>query len=142
MNERISEDFCEMLEEQLEKMVRKGDISPSEMDNAYKAVKTMYYLDEMKKSEEGYSQRGGSGASGARGGGSSRGNSNASYGSYEGGSGGSYGSYEGGGSNDYSGEGNSGRRGRDARGRYTSRDDEKEQMKRALQEMQQRLEQM
>ena len=55
MKERISNDFCELLEDEVEKITKKGDISPSEMDNAYKAIKSVYYLtilDEMKEAKD------------------------------------------------------------------------------------------
>lgn len=130
------EDLKEMLCEELKEIVKKGDISSTELDNVYKAVKTLNYLETIKAMQE-Y-------------GGSSRDYSGRSYGSYDGDSyegsydrGGSYergsreGSYEG--SRDYSG-----RRGRDAMGRYTSRDGgysghDKQQMVAELENMMQRV---
>lgn len=164
---RIHEEFCELLDDELGKIVKKGDISPTEMDNAYKAIKSKYYLtvmDEMKEAKEqgygNYSRRGGDGYSG----GYSYADrmmpmSNGSYGSYDG----SYNSY-----NSYDGQSNarrgrdgdgdgrysedySERRGRDAMGRYTSRDgsydnysrhNEKEQLKKSIEDMQRKLEHM
>ena len=161
------EDMCEVLEEQVKKISMKGDsISPQELDNAYKAVdiiKDIKTIEAMKKAEEqgmfeGRSYDGGN-------------SMDYSYGSmrrpyphmmypiYDG-------SYDDMGrsrdarrgrdaDNDgrYS-EDYSERRGRDTRtGRYVSRDEgsydysghreqEKEQMKRQIQEMQQKLNQM
>lgn len=165
MANKIHEEFCELLDDQLETIAKKGDISPTEMDNAYKAIKSKYYLtvmDEMKEAKERgygeYSQRGGQGYSGEY---SynysmmpmSSNMSNGSYNSYER----SYNSYEGqsnarrgrdgDGDGRYSEEGQSNRRGRDAMGRYTSRDeysrhDEKEQMRRSIEEMQRKLQNM
>lgn len=47
----------DLLCSKVDEIVRKGDISPTEMDNAYKAVKTLYYItciDAMEGSGEGY----------------------------------------------------------------------------------------
>ena len=38
----IIEDLNFMLEDMIEPIVKKGDISPTELDNIYKAVKTIY----------------------------------------------------------------------------------------------------
>lgn len=145
-------DLCELLEDELKEIVKKGDISPNELERAYRAVDIIKDIKTIEAMEEGqYSNAGGSynmGGSNA-GGGSNRG------GSYRGGSyDGSYdGSYEGGGrSNEYSEEG-SYRRGRDAMGRYTSREgggsrdgysghEEKEQMMRQIDQMKRKIEQM
>lgn len=106
----VLEELCYELEDMLEPIVKKGDISPTELDNVKDAVKSIYYIETIKAMKE-------------------YGNSN-DY-SYNGNSyRGSYrydnmrGSYD---------DGYSERRGRDSRGRYTSRDnysrhDEKEQM--------------
>lgn len=98
---KILEDLCYELEDMIEPIVSKGDMTPTELDNVYKAVKTMYYGETIKAMKEygnsnDYSYR------------------NMSY----------RGSYD---------DGYSERRGRDSRGRYTSRDnysrhDEREQM--------------
>lgn len=147
-------DLCEMLEDELKEIVKKGDISPNELERVYRAVDIMKDIKTIEAMEEGqYSNAGG---------GSNMGGSNAGGGSNRGGSyrGGSYegsydGSYEGGGSNargggrsgEYSEEG-SYRRGRDARGRYTSRDDgysreeDKEQMLKHIEQMKKKIEQM
>ena len=134
----------DMLEEQVEGIIRKGDISPTELDNAMKAVKTMNYIETIKAMKEYGSEgsnqgsnQGQSNRGSYRGsyGNSNQGNSNrGSYNSYDG----SYGSYDGrrgrdGDSDGRYSEESSYRRGRDARGRYTSRDgysreDEKEEM--------------
>lgn len=137
-------DICEMLEDEMKEIVKKGDISPTELERVYRAVDIIKDIKTIEAMEEGgYSNAGGSNR-----GGSNRG----SYGSYEG----SYdGSYEGGGSNargggsrdGYSEEG-SYRRGRNAMGRYTSRDggysreDDKEQMLKHIEQMKKQIEQM
>lgn len=156
MKERISEEFCELIEDQLDKMIKKGDISPSEMDNAYKAVKTVYYLtvmDEMKEAkEEGYGAYSRDGYSR----GYSNEYSNNSYRPYSMDGWSNDQSYRGGNGSSYDGHSMDGRRGRDgdsdgryseargrdARGRYMSRDDEKEHMKRTIEEMKQKLDHM
>ena len=137
---RVLDDIKELLEDELKKIAKKGDISPTELENVYKAVKTINYatiIDAMEEEKEGgYSQRGYSRGMGAY----------AVNGGYPGSSyDGSYNSYDGGMSNrggmgmsnDYSRDGRAGRdgdsdgqysetgsygRGRDAMGRYTSRD--------------------
>lgn len=57
----VLKDLCYMLEDMVEPIVKKGDISPVELDNVYKAVKTMYYIktmDAMKEyNSEDYSGR-------------------------------------------------------------------------------------
>lgn len=160
MDKRIKDDFCELLDDELKEITKKGDITPAEMDNAYKAIKSIYYLtviDEMKEAkEQGYgaysrgSYDGYSGAYSYRGDMSNRG----SYNSYDGSYDGSYAraGRDGDGDGRYSEEmGNSNRRGRDAMGRYTSRDgsydnysrhDEKEQLKKSIEDMKRRLEHM
>lgn len=136
---RVLDDIKELLEDELKKIAKKGDISPAELENVYKAVKTINYatiIDAMEEEKEnGYSQRGYS-----RGMGAYAVNGGYPGSSYEG----SYNSYEGasnrggmGMSNDYSRDGRAGRdgdsdgrysetgsyaRGRDAMGRFTSRD--------------------
>ena len=144
---RALDDMCEVLEYQIREISKKGnDISPQELDNAYKAVdiiKDIKTIEAMQKAEESGMFDGYSGADYSYG--SMRmpyphmmynrpmygsyedgGNSNASYE-------GSYRSYEGGNSMagrrgmDGDGDGRysedySGRRGRGADGRYVSRD--------------------
>lgn len=128
-------DICEMLEDELKDIVKKGDISPSELERVYKAVDIMKDIKTIEAMEEGgYSNEGGSSNAG---------------GSYRGGS------YEGGGSNARNGgrnngysEENSYRRGRDTMGRYTSRDDgysredDKEQMLKSIEQMKRQIEHM
>lgn len=165
MKDRVHEEFCELLDDELGKIVKKGDISPTEMDNAYKAIKSKYYLtvmDEMKEAKErgygDYSRRGGDGYSGgysyaddmSMDGMSNRGSYNSyGQGSYDGQSNARRGR-DGDGDGRYS-EDYSGRRGRDAMGRYTSREgsydeysrhDEKEQLKKSIEDMKRRLEHM
>ena len=137
-----AKELKEILEEQVKKIVKKGDITPSELDNVYKVVdivKDLATIEAMEGGEQGSSERS-----------SYRGASympmGGSWDSYRGGSydgrGGSYrgsydGSYRGGSYDGMSGDGRRGRdddsdgryseegsyrRGRDARGRYTSRD--------------------
>lgn len=110
---KTMEDLKELLQEELKAVVKKGDISTTELDNVYKAVKTLNYLETIKAMEEyGGSSRDYSGR--MHDGSYDRGGSyDGSYDSY--GRGGSYnrGSY----AEDYSG-----RRGRGADGRYVSRD--------------------
>lgn len=142
------EDLSYVLEDMIEPIAKKQDISPTELDNVYKAVKTMNYIETIKAMKD-YGK-------------SNEGSYRGSYNSYEGTSNrGSYNSYEGGGSNRGSYEGNSRdggasnrysedgsyRRGRDAMGRFTSRDgmsrdgysrhEEKEQMISKLERMMQ-----
>ena len=117
---RVLDDIKELLEDELKKVAKKGDITPTELENVYKAVKTINYatiIDAMEEEkEQGYSQRG-----------YSRRGSYGSYNSYDGSYAPdmSYGSYEGasnrvgmGMSNDYSRDGRAGRDG-DSDGRYS-----------------------
>lgn len=41
-------ELCYLLEDEIGQVVRKGELTPSELDNVYKAVKTMYYAEGMK----------------------------------------------------------------------------------------------
>ena len=89
----VLENMSYELEDMIKPIVKKGDMTPTELDNLYKAVKTMYYAETLKAMKEygnsnDYSYRG-------------RSNENSYDGSYE----------------NYSE-----RRGRDSRGRYTSRE--------------------
>ena len=167
---KVMNDLYEILEDELKKIAKKADISPQELENAYKAVDIMKDIETIKAMKEAggegeYSQRGGTGYSynrnsfdgnmGNRGSYAENMSNRGSYGpvwnqdmgmmmpysmdmsnrgSYDEqsnrGSYGSYNSYEGSyaragrdgdGDGQYS-ENYSGRRGRDARGRYTSRD--------------------
>lgn len=91
---KVLEDLSYELEDMIKPIVKKGDITPTELDNVYKAAKTMYYIETigaMKEYSNDYS-------------------GNSYRGSYR---------YDGMRSYD---DGYSERRGRDARGRYTSRD--------------------
>lgn len=153
-------DLCDNLKDEIKELTKKGDISPTELDRAYKAVDIIKDIKTIEAMQEA-------------------GNSNAG-GSYAGGSYNSYNSYErggnsreggqsnrmpypyyyydepgmsnerGGNSRDgrYSEDGGSYRRGRDAMGRYTSRDggysghEEKEQMMRQIEEMKRKVQQM
>lgn len=57
---RVLDDICNNLEYQLEDIVKKGDMTPTELDLLYKSVKTMYYIKTIKAmedySDEGYSR--------------------------------------------------------------------------------------
>lgn len=133
-------DLCENLKDEIKEMNKKGDLSPAELDNAYKAVDIIKDIKTIEAMEE----------------------SRYSYYANDGGSYNSYNSYDegmmsnarrgrdGDGDGRYSEEG-SYRRGRDARGRYVSRDgsyddysrhDEKEQIRKQIEQMQRRLDQM
>ena len=48
----IIEELNFMLEDMIEPIVKKGDISPTELDNIYKAVKTIYYGETIKAMKE------------------------------------------------------------------------------------------
>ena len=39
------EDLSYELEDMIKPIVKKGDITPTELDNVYKAAKTMYYIE-------------------------------------------------------------------------------------------------
>ena len=41
---KILEDLSYELEDMIKPIVKKGDITPTELDNVYKAAKTMYYI--------------------------------------------------------------------------------------------------
>jgi hypothetical protein len=125
---RVLWDIQDMLEDELKKISKKEDLTTSDLDNIYKMVdivKDVTTVDAMKKAEqEGYSRDYSRGYS--------EDYSNA-YGSY------ARRGRDGDGDGRYS-EDSSYRRGRDAMGRYTSRDDgysghSKEQMIEHLQEM-------
>lgn len=45
-------ELCYMLDEQIERAVKKGDINPNEMHSIYEAVKTKYYITVMKAMEQ------------------------------------------------------------------------------------------
>ena len=123
----VLEDLSYVLEDMIEPIVKKEDISPTELDSVYKAVKTMNYIETIKAMKEygnsnDYSYRG-----------SYDGMSNR-YNSYDR-------SYDGRRGMDGDNDGRySERRGRDSRGRYTSRDnysrhEEKEHMVSKLERM-------
>ncbi len=59
----VLKDICNNLEYQLEDVVKKGDMTPNELDLVYKSVKTIYYIKTIKAMDEygeddGYSKRG------------------------------------------------------------------------------------
>ena len=139
-------DLCESLKDEIKELNKKGDISPTELDRAYKAVdiikdiKTIEAMEEAgysyANSYDDHSQRY------YRDGGMS----NNSYNSYDGTSNARRGR-DGDGDGRYS-EDASYRRGRDTMGRYTSREggysghEEKEQMMRQIEEMKRKVQQM
>lgn len=53
-------ELCYVLEDMVDPIVEKGDISPTELDNVYKAVKTMYYIKTMDAMKEYGNSYGGS----------------------------------------------------------------------------------
>jgi len=138
-------DLCETLKDEIKELNKKGDISPTELERAYKAVDIIKDIKTIEAMEE---------AGGSYDGGSYDDYSRRYY--RDGGS--SYNSYDGGNSNarrgrDGDGDGrysedSSYRRGRDAMGRYTSRDEgysgheEKEQMMRQIEEMKRKVQKM
>ena len=125
-------DLCDMLDDELREIVKKGDISPTELDRAYKAVDIIKDIKTVEAMEEGgYSNDGYSG--------------NSYRASYDGMSNARRGR-DGDGDGRYSEDGTY-RRGRDAMGRYTSRDgysrhDDKEQMLQKINQMKKEIEQM
>ena len=126
-------DLCDMLDDEVKAIVQKGDISPNELDHMYKVVdiiKDIKTVDAMENSDYSY---------------------DSSYDSYDGNSNRGRRGRDGDGDGRYS-ERYSSRRGRDAMGRYTSRDnggshnysraDDKEQMLQKIAEMKRQIEQM
>lgn len=75
----VLEDLCYTLEDMIEPISKKQDISPTELDNVYKATKTMYYIETIKAMKE-YGDSYNSYANGS----SYRGNSMVYRGSYDG----------------------------------------------------------
>jgi hypothetical protein len=134
---RVLDDMCDMLEDELKQIAKKDDITPQELDNAYKAVdiiKDIETIKAMKKADEGYSNN--------------YSNRGPYYGSYD------YDdmSYARDYSRDYSNEYSRARGGRDgdgdgrynesrARGGY-SRHDDKGQLMQKIEEMQRKLDKM
>lgn len=147
---KVMDDLKEILEDELKKITKKGDISPQELEGAYKAIDIIKDLETIKAMSEygqDYSQMNGQQSHNSYNRGSydysnrgsynsygpvwnqsnvpySREMSHNSYNSYDG----SYNSYDGRAGRDadndgrYSEDNYSNARGRDARGRYTSRD--------------------
>lgn len=132
-------DLCENLRDDIRELTKKGDISPTELDRAFKAVDIIKDIKTIEAMEEA---------------GGSYDYSNDGYsrnrGSYDDYSNNSYASNRG---RDGDGDGRySEARGRDAMGRYTSRDgmsregysghEEKEHMLRQIEQMKRKVEQM
>lgn len=129
-------DLCDTLKEDIRELNKKGDISPTELDRAYRAVdiiKDIKTIEAMEDAEASYNSYDGSY--------DSYGRSYNSYGSYDGMSNARRG-------RDGDGDGRySERRGRDAMGRFTSRDgysghEEREQMLKQIEQMRRKVEQM
>ena len=57
---RVLEELCYLLEDEVGQIVKKGELSPTELDNVYKAVKTMNYIETIKAmkdyNDDGYSR--------------------------------------------------------------------------------------
>lgn len=56
---QVLTDLCYLLEDEVGQVVRKGELSPTELDNIYKAMKTMYYtksIEAMDGYSEGYAE--------------------------------------------------------------------------------------
>jgi len=53
-------DLCYLLEDEVGQVVKKGELTPTELDNVYKAVKTMNYIETIKAmkdyNDDGYSR--------------------------------------------------------------------------------------
>jgi hypothetical protein len=138
---RVLMDMCEILEDELKDIAKKGDISPTELDSVYKSVDIIKDIETIKAMRNEY------------------GNSYNSYNSYDGSYDGSYMmpySYRGGDGMSNAARGRDGdgdghyseRRGRDRMGRYMSRDDgysrspETDQLRKEMEEMRKKLDQM
>ena len=56
----VLNDLCYLLEDEIGQVVKKGELTPSELDNVYKAVKTEYYIETIdamrNRGEEEYSR--------------------------------------------------------------------------------------
>lgn len=48
----ILEDLCYLLEDMLEPIAKKGDISPTELDNVKDAIKSIYYIKTIEAMED------------------------------------------------------------------------------------------
>lgn len=116
----VLEDLSYTLEDMLEPLSKKQDISPTELDNIYKAVKTMNYIETIKAMNEYGKSNNDSYAGGS------------SYGRYS-----RYSyptSYDGRMGMDGDGDGRYSERGRNSRGRY-SRDSKEEMISRLERKM-------
>lgn len=49
---KVLNELCYEIEDMISPMVEKGDITPTELDNIYKAVKSMYYIKTMDAMKE------------------------------------------------------------------------------------------
>ena len=57
-NTKAIENICEVLDDEIKQIAKKGDnISPQELDNAYKAMKTIYYGEAVKAMSKAESER-------------------------------------------------------------------------------------
>lgn len=147
-------DLCENLKDEIKELNKKGDISPTELERAYKAVdiikdiKTIEAMEEAGGSYDDYSNDNYSRRMYRDGASNNSYNSYNSYDpSYDGGRSMARRGRDGDGDGRYSEDG-SYRRGRDAMGRYTSREggysghEDKQQMMRQIEEMKRKVEQM
>lgn len=59
---QVLKELCYLLEDEIGQVVKKGSLSPTELDNVYKAVKTMNYIETIEAmkdyNSDDYSQRG------------------------------------------------------------------------------------
>lgn len=146
---KVLNDVCEMLEDEIKQIVKKDDITPSELDSVYKSVDIIKDIKTIEAMEEasdyGYSR-----------------NSYGNYNSYDGSYAydGSYDNYSNRGGEGMSNAGRRGRdgdsdgryserRGRDAMGRFVSRDDgysrhgeDTKMLRQELDEMRKKIERM
>lgn len=119
---KTMDDLKDMLQQELKDVVKKGDISSTELDNVYKAVKTLNYLEIIKAMEEqGGQSRDYSGRMYYDGSRDSYDRGSYNRGSYDRGESYDRGSYDSNRDGSYA-EDYSGRRGRGMDGRYVSRD--------------------
>lgn len=128
----------DLLCDKIEEVIQQGDISPTEMDNIYKAIKSIYYIEAtcamIEASEDEYSDSSFESMNSSRRGGGSSGR-RSSYASYAQGQGG-------GGSSNRSSNRSSMARGRSYAGRGYSTHDKKEMMLQRIAEMEREIENM
>lgn len=54
----VLNELCYLLEDEVGQVVKKGELTPSELDNVYKAVKTMNYIEIIKAMKDEGRSRG------------------------------------------------------------------------------------